>query len=402
MKKRLIDIYPPHTREQSFEDEDFFEDIQKTTKGKKWGILLLIFLVPALLFFHFFFAKATIVVWPQITKLHMKEYIEAQVGYEKLNLEKKIIRARVFEEEKQLTQLFGATGKKFKEEKAQGTIRVYNESALQTQPLVANTRFVSEDGKVFRLLAAALVPKGFLDVRVQAAAAGSEYNIGPSKFSLPGLAGSAAYTKIYGESFQPMSGGENREILVVTEEDIAAAKDELVEALKTQAVQLLLSKIPPQFQVLQDSLEVTVLKDTSLVKPGAELDQFNYTASIKVRMLGFHKEDAEILAHHLLQTHLGAGQTINRETTRMSFQGSPSSKGTNAIPILVDIQADQYQLINKASLSRRMAGVSQAQMRQVVPEYPFLAKIQFSLWPFWISKIPKDADRIRLDVRLDS
>ena len=108
------------------------------------AFLILLFAAPPLLS-HFFFAKAQIQVWPQITKLRIEEQITAQVGYDSVNRAKKIIRARAFEEEKELTQLFPSSGKKRKEEKARGAIRVYNENTGKPQTLVANTRFISED-----------------------------------------------------------------------------------------------------------------------------------------------------------------------------------------------------------------------------------------------------------------
>ncbi len=401
MKKRLIDIYPPQTNQTAFvKEEVLLEDRQKVSKGTLVAIFLIVLFVVPPLSLHLFFARATILVWPQITKLHLEEHITAQVGYDKLNLEKKIVRARVFEEEKELMQFFPASGKKFKEEKARGTIRVYNESSMQPQPLLANTRFVSEDGKLFKLKAAASIPKGFLDVQIEAAVPGEEYNIGPSKFSLPGLVGSSSYTKIYGESLQAMIGGQQREVPVVTEEDIASAKDLIVETLKTEAVKSLLTKVPPPYQVLQDSLAVTVIENNSLVKPGAELNQFNYTARIRVAMSGFHKEDADVLAKHLLYSYLEPNQIVNANTLQMSYKTFKGAQ-EGGISLLVDLKADQYEKIDTKTLSAKMAGISKAQFRELISQYPFLAKTQFSLWPFWVSSIPKDSKRIHIDVNLN-
>ncbi len=402
MKKRLIDIYPPQTKQESFAQEQaVIEKSKSALRGTGFAIFLLGVIVALPLFLHFFFAKANIVIWPQITELHIKEQIDAQIGYEKMNFEKKIIRARTFEEEKQLMQLFPATGKKFKEEKARGTIRVYNESTGQTQQLVANTRFISEDGKLFRLKRAVSVPQGFLDVEVEAAVPGVEFNIEPSKFSLPGLVGSPLYTKVYGESFQAMSGGEEQEVLVVTEEDIAAAKDQLVATLKAQAIQALLAKVPASYKVLEDTLVSTVLEDNSLVKPGAELNQFNYTSKIRVIMSGFHTEDAQVLARQLLLGYLAPNEAVNENTLQMTFQAVENREENGAMPIEVEIRADQYEKIDTKDFSQRAAGVSQTEFRQLMAEYPFLAKVQFSFWPFWISTVPGDIKRINLDVNLD-
>ena len=406
MKKRLIDIYPPHSRNTSpFQEEPSVSDNGGSKRAALAVFLILLFATPPV-FLHFFFAKAQIEVWPHITKLRMEEHIVAQVGYDNVNLEKKIIRARVFEEEKELTQLFPSSGKKFKEEKAHGIIRVYNENSGKPQTLVGNTRFISEDGKLYRLHTTAVIPVGFLDVQVLAAEAGPEFNIGPSNFSLPGLVGSALYTKIYGKSLEAMSGGSKKEVAVVTQEDIAAAKDQLVETLKIQATKSLLLKIPSQFHVLEHSLDSTVLEDNSLVKPGAELDQFNYTSKVKVAISGFHKEDADLLSRQTLEKYLEPNQAINEQTLRLSYKTAEgetgSSNGKGLIPITSHIEVDQYERVEKARLLERMAGATVEEFRQIMKEYPFVAKAQFSLWPFWSKRIPQDSKRVHIDVHLTS
>ena len=415
MKKRLIDIYPPHSRNTSPDQEPSrVSDIGKTLettaqKGSKAStlaaFLILLFATPPV-FLHLFFAKAQIEVWPHITKLRLEEQISAQVGYDNVNREKKIIRARVFEEEKELTQLFASSGEKLKEEKAHGIIRVYNENTVQAQTLVANTRFISEDGKLFRLKTPALIPVGFLDVQVVAAEAGPEYNIGPSNFSLPGLVGSPLYTKVYGKSFVAMSGGVKKEVAVVTDEDIAEAKAKLAETLKTQATKSLLAKIPSQFQVLEHSLDFTILEDNSLVKPGAELDRFNYKTKVKVVISGFHKEDADLLSRQAMENYLEPNQAINEETLSFSYtvaEGETgSSNGAGVIPIIAHIEVDQYEKIEQERLLERMAGARFEEFRQIMKEYPFLEKAQFSLWPFWLSRIPQDLKRVNIDVHLTS
>ncbi len=412
MKKRLIDIYPSHAARTTLGREEALLTPAKNTselpkqkisrKARFALFLIVLFALPPLVM-HFFFARATVQVRPQITKLHIEERITAQTGPEKLNLEKKIIRARVFAEEKESTQLFSSSGKRFKAEKARGAIRIYNENSTKNQPLVANTRFISEDGKLFLLEKAVSIPGGgFFDAEVRAAAPGEEFNIDPSNFSLPGLVGSSSYTKIYGESFQAMEGGEQREVMVVTEEDIAAAKDQLTETLKTEAVKSLLAKIPPPYQMLQDSLVSMVLEDNSLVKPGAELTQFNYTVKIRVSMSGFNKEDADVLARHLLSNYFKGNQfAVNEKTLAITYNAAENGGNFSSIPLVVLVEAEQYEKIDTKIFTRRIEGVSDNQFYRVMSEYPFFAKAQFSLWPFWISSVPEDPRRINFEVLLE-
>ena len=419
MRKRLIDIYPSHSKTTSFQEEQSFRVEENVSVGEKKKVprtaLFALFSVFAFagtsLLANFFFARADIQVWPQVTRMHITEQIIAQVGYDKLNLEKKIVRARLFEEEAELTQLFNATGSKFKEEKARGVIRVYNENSTKPQALVAKTRFISEDGKIFYLETAVSVPggkmdgrrltPGFLDVPVTAAEPGPEYNINPSKFSLPGLVGSPAYTKIYGESLQAMTGGASRQVAQVTEEDIALAKDQLTGALRAQATNSLLAKVPPQFQILDDSFDSALVEDNSLVKPGAELSQFYWSGKIKLSAFGFHKDDANLLSRYFLSSYEGQNKVVNEGTLRVSYKGLGGDRAKGVVPIEVEVEADQYEKVDTRALVRFSEGASEAQFQQLMREYPFLAKAKFSLWPFWVSSIPKDSKRIRAEVFLE-
>ncbi len=415
MKKRLIDIYPPPTKITAPQAEaaNIPDGPKSRGKGKSkisrpamFAIFLLFLFGMPPIVSHFFFAMAQIQVWPQMTKLRIEGSTTAQIGYDALNLGKNIIRARIFEEERKLTQLFPASGRKMKDEKARGTIRVHNTNSSQSQALVVNTRFISEDGKLFRLEKAASVPaSGFIDVQVVAAEPGEQYNIEPSNFSLPGLVGSPLYTKIYGESTAKMAGGAENEVIVVVDEDIASAKDQLVGTLKDQATKSLLAQIPPQFQILEDSITTTILEDSSLVKPGAELDEFSYTARVKVAISGFHKEDANAVAKHFLASYLKENQTINESTLVFAYAASEkagSPAGGGVIPIRVQIAVDQYEKIDENSLKILARGKTVEEFRQLANENPFLAKIQFSLWPAWIAHIPQDLEKVDIDVHLNS
>ena len=85
------------------------------------------------------------------------------------------------------------------EDKAIGNITIINESSLD-QPLVATTRFLSEDGVLFRLKERVTVPsQGQIEAEVYADKEGESGNIGSSSFTIPGLS-SSVQKLIYGES----------------------------------------------------------------------------------------------------------------------------------------------------------------------------------------------------------
>ena len=85
----------------------------------------------------------------------------------------------------------------------------------------------------------------------------------------------------------------------------------------------------------------------------------------------------------------------------MSYKGLGGDRAKGVVPIEVEVEADQYEKVDTRALVRFSEGASEAQFQQLMREYPFLAKAKFSLWPFWVSSIPKDSKRIRAEVFLE-
>jgi len=103
--------------------------------------------------------------------------------------------------------------------KASGIITVFNEYSSSPQLLVASTRFLSSDGKIFRTIKDISVPGSeiindeiipdSINITVMADYPGIEYNISPSDFTIPGFKGSPKYVGLYGKSNTAMNGGSN-------------------------------------------------------------------------------------------------------------------------------------------------------------------------------------------------
>ena len=416
MKRKVIDIIPP----KKFEDTvlaDFVNTKQKSQTSltslrsfKKWLFVLFLMIVPALVL-QFFFAQVDVRVWPRITELHIQDSIIAVVGSQGIDLEKQMIGARVFDDVKESTSIFASSGRKEKEQRAAGIIRVYNKNADESQTLVTNTRFISEEGKLFHITDRVVIPagskiegkfvSGSLDVQVIAAEEGSEYNIKPSIFSLPGLAGSPLYTEVYGESFTNMKGGARSEVGVVTESDISEARAELIDDLVEQAKSSLVANIPSAYILLDESFSSEVLADKSLVKEGAELDQFNYTAKIRVYALGFRSDDAETLVRDMVNGYLQEGEEINEDTLKIAYKGKLLELDLSRMTIETTIVVDQYYTVDSAGLMRRLKGSSKSELGNILSGYPYVAKAEFSLWPFWVRTIPKDGQRLNIELTFE-
>ena len=129
--------------------------------------------------------------------------------------------------------LVTATGITSGGQKASGKIIVYNNYGSAPQKLIANTRFQTSDGKVYRIKGAISVPgMGVLEATVYADQAGEEYNIGPADFTLPGLKGGPRFEKVFAKSKLAMSGGSSGNSRIVKKEDIDIARASINEKIK--------------------------------------------------------------------------------------------------------------------------------------------------------------------------
>src|SRR3989338_8755892 len=92
--------------------------------------------------------KADIGLWPQVQVLDLEEKITAEKSATQVSVAKNIIPAAYFEESKEATQEFEATGSASNEGRASGTIKIYNK-ITPSSPLTlkAGTHFLSDSGK---------------------------------------------------------------------------------------------------------------------------------------------------------------------------------------------------------------------------------------------------------------
>ncbi|MDP3003920.1 MAG: hypothetical protein Q8N43_00175, partial [Candidatus Azambacteria bacterium] len=132
--------------------------------------------------------------------------------------------------------------------KAGGVIYIYNAYSSAPQKLVAQTRFETKDGKIFRIQNPVIVPgakmsgakltPSSIKVNVVSDATGEEYQIGPSYFTIPGFQGSPKYAGFYAESAESMTPVQNSSTLSSqeiekTKEDL---KNELAHELKNDTL----------------------------------------------------------------------------------------------------------------------------------------------------------------------
>jgi len=170
---------------------------------------------------------------------------------------------------------------------AVGFVTLHNEKEY-AQPLVATTRLLSSDGVLFRLKNRVTVPaQGIVDAEVYADEDGKKSEIGPTKFTIPGLR-EDTQEFIYATSEQFMKGGV-RTYGVLTSQDLKNAEEELIEEMKKEGIKKLSGLYPESkgvFSVTQHEVDTDIKTDE-------EIEDFQLSG--KATIVGVFYNEDEIL-----------------------------------------------------------------------------------------------------------
>ncbi len=425
MSKKFFDIIPPKIPSSSFSFERKDEEkpqlsvegevLKKSFERKKSGKFKKIigsfslFLLFIFLLLHFVFSKVEIEIWPQTETLNFEEKVVVDTKTNQLDLNNKIIPGKIFEDSKTISQQFSSTGKTTKELSSQGIIRVYNNYHL-SQTLIKNTRFQPPLEKVVYFCSKKTVvipPKSELDVEVIAClpggkpAVGEEYNIGPSTFSIPGLAGLPQYYSIYGKSFSPMSGGFKGEVLTVSEEDLEKAKKILLEKLEKETKELLKSRFSEEFILLEEGLLKEVIDATSSLPAGAEAEFFNFSLKIGIKIIIFEKAHLNNFVTEFIKLNIQENdKKIQPESLKTDYFFETVDMDSGKMFLNLKISARIYPDIDKNSFKKGISNKSLDEVRLLLKNQPQINRSQVKVFPFWLKKIPDKLEKIKVNLNL--
>jgi len=424
MPEKFFDILSPQPVKTPT-SESLPRSLPKKKPSKRKIGLILIFvgiLILGAIFSYFSLSRTQIEIWPETKTLNYKEKIEINTQQNQSDFGAKIFPGKVFNVEIETSQDFPSTGKISKEEKAQGQIRIYNAYSDSPQALLANTRFISAEGKLFKSVEKIIIPggtydekgklvPGSVDIQVVAAEAGTEYNIGPSTFSVPGFAGTPKYTAFYGKSSTAMTGGFRGEAARVTQEDLDKAKNSLTDKLFEEGNTDLNNKISSDFVLLKEALKEETAEFTVSAQVGAETPTFNLKLKMRLEVLTFKKSDLENFAKGFLlvqipETEAPANsfwskEKIQEESFKIDYEFSSIDWKVEKMILNLVITAKIYPDIQEDALKKALLGKSLKEAQVLLADQPKIKKTEIKFWPFWVEKIPQREEKIEIKLNFE-
>lgn len=353
-----------------------------------------------------FLPKADIKITTKKTDWNYNDSLTADKNISQVNAGQKQIPAEIFSSQKNFTFSAAATGKKKVQQKASGKITVYNAYSSDTQTLVASTRFMTPDGKIFRLdknlvvpgakiIGGKIVPSS-IETTVTADQPGPNYNIGPvNRFNIPGFQGSSKYQGFYASSDEAMKGGFIGEVAYPTDADIKSAKENASQQLQDSIEASLALQMPQDFKVINGSKQFNILKQEVNLSVD-EKDNFSVYTEAQSVIIAFRESDMEKAMVTLAQADFGNNFEIKSYSVQYGA-GRPDFK-QGKISSAVDFKGVFDQPVDVTSLKQQALNKTEGELKMLIFSLPGIEKAVVSFWPFWVKQVPNNLNRVSVEV----
>ena len=364
----------------------------------------------AFLLLNFMFAGAEVLVTPRVEQITVDGVFEAyreppsplDLSYEVMTITKKNSRT------------VPAKGQEHAEVQAKGNITIYNNHSDEPQRLIKNTRFETPNGLIFRIPNSVDVPgrrtengktiPGSVEVAVFADAVGAEYNIDPTRFTIPGLKGDPRYDTFYAESFAPMTGGFVGTRKTVDESVAHTVREEIRNELAGELARQAHIEKPSEFVLYESAIR------TSSKELPSEPDGDAVILSEEVTLSAVMFDAAELARFIARRTipDFDNGTVVFTDPSELRFSFATTETEEENDPM--NLQTGDhisFSLVGKTHvvwtfnedrLRYDLAGKSKSQdvFANVLSGYPSIANGKAFVRPFWHGAFPEDPERISI------
>lgn len=296
------------------------------------------------------------------------------------------------------------------EEKASGSILVFNDFSTKSQRLVTNTRFETPKGLVYRIHKAVIIPgqkkgsdgrliPGSVEVKVYADESGEKYNIDLTDFTIPGFKGTPQYKGFYARSKTSMTGGFSGEKTVVDSDTLQKVTNDLEDILKQQLADEARSAKPNDFVLLKGAVffvyDKPVITDDGKDKARVDLTGKAYAVIFK---------DTDLAQHIVAETVADYNNELVmlESTDNLSFKLAKDATfdPTANEPIIFDLKgsARAVWVFDEKKLAKDLSGRSKDALPTILSGYPGIKEAEVILRPFWKQTFPNDPNKISIRI----
>ncbi len=399
--------------------ETLKERFQKRQKSKLvllpsfTGKILIIFFIACFIIgmisVIFFLPQATVLVSPKTEPFSHSLETTLVKDSEKANPSEKIISYEVTSSQKSSeAKTFPATGERDIGQKAKGQIIIYNKYSSSSQPLVASTRFIADSGELYRLTQDIEIPgakikegqtvSGRITATIEADEAGEEYNLeSETPFTIPGLS-PEKQEDIKAASLDPISGGDSRKINIITSEDLKKAKELLLEEIVQKTVEDLTEKVPEGKTIIKGAIKNEIIDSETNGEEDKETKDFKMSITAKSSVPIVSREELNKILFDDAKNFLPKNKKLLDENFDDGIEYEKELENTEEgeIKLKISLNKKIFTEINQEEIRKNISGKDTIETKEYLMTNPYIYKAEIMLWPFWVKKVPRIKNKIKI------
>lgn len=418
MSQKIYDIFPPNNKKDfiSHKKENKKVFILFNALNRKKLLMVLFFIIPIIAFsFYSLFLGVDIIIWPETKEIFYDDLVEVNMESFHHDIELGIIPGKTIVMQKNISKSFLSSGTEVEEKKAEGLLTIYNNHSAQSQTLVAETRFMSSDGKLFRSTERVVIPGRTQDggrfipgegsVIVRAVESGEDYNLDKNtKFSIPGLQGTAMYTSIHAENNEPITGGFMGSFKKVTEKDVKEAKEFIMLEIINETEKDI-NDSSEGFIFEEELVDIIITEESISPEIGERNDDFTYSLKAEVRVSSFKESDLIKFLEGFFFSRIKEEKDVfinklYKESLTFTYKPEIKINRSNNFDISVQSSVFYYPSIIDELIKKKISGKKINEARIIFSDYEEIEKMEINSWPSWIKKIP-NTKRIKIKTIID-
>lgn len=342
------------------------------------------------------FADASVSITPRtdsatVSSTHTATFASGDLPYELISVEKTV------------SSNVPAESTETANDPATGTITILNAQA-EAQTLIKNTRFESPAGRIYRIQNSISIPggsassPGSVQATVYADAGGEEYNTGPTTFTIPGLAGSAAFDLVTARSDGRIEGGFSGTRPSVSEDtrdrEHENSRGELTKAIEEEVV----AQLKPGYVVIPGAIFTDYVPAPDTVGEGNSVNVNLRGTAVAVAIP--NGAIAREIAYSMVGSYSGQPVTL---TNPSALTLTPITPGTPT----AEQQTFEFSLAGNAEIrwdvdAEKIAGAVAGKTREsahtILSGLPEIGDAVLNIRPFWRRSFPDDPADITIDI----
>lgn len=360
-----------------------------------FGLAVIVFIG---FFAYYFFHKITITLIPNqerisnnmIFDIRDQDTAASESGNTIIGIVKKVEVSTAKEYQASGTEVIG--------KEVAGKATIYN-NYTKNQPLVASTRLLSADDKLFRTKNTVNVPAGgSVEVEIYADNPGPDAAVGPTKFSIPGL-WAGLQDKIFAETKESIDYKQKVKKYIV-QTDIDDGIRDLKQQLLTDAKAQINEQYKDYGEVIYKINEDTV-KSEADKKAGEEAEAFNITMTAEVVVVAFNEEKTAAMAKQKFLATLSENkELISFDENNIIYalnnfdvnQGTANVNATFEGKISVK---DNFDIIEVD----KIVGLNQKQLEVYLKNITEIAGYEIKYTPSFLKRVPNLVDKIKIEIK---